>query len=207
MEDKIQVLTDKIYQEGIQKAKDEGYIIVNDARVTADKLISDARIKADQIITQAESEAKELRQNIEAEIRLASSQMVRSLRQKISELITLQVAEQPLKQIIHDEAFIKELILAAVAQWKETDGKDEKLLLQIPQNSSEALIQFLEQKIRSLLGQSFRIDLSQKLESGFKIGPDGGNYMISFTDEAFITFFKRFLRPGTIAILYGNDQK
>ena len=43
------------------------------------------------------------------------------------------------------------------------------------------------------------------MKGGFKIGPADGSYKISFSEDDFENFFKSFLRPKTIEMLYPGE--
>jgi V/A-type H+/Na+-transporting ATPase subunit E len=206
MEDKIQQLTDKIYQEGVEKARVDATAILDEARQTAEKMIEAARVHADEIRQKTEKDLAEIKNNTDAELRLAGEQMMRMLKQKVADMITLQVSEGPVQNVLKDDDFVKNILLSVITHWKSSDGADEKLYLQLSEKTESGTVHFLENKIREIIGESFRIDLSQRSASGFSIGPDGGNYRISFTDAEFTDFFKRFLRPGTKKILFSNDK-
>ena len=206
MEDKIQQLTDKIYKEGVEKARVDAAAILEDARLTAEKMIETSKAQADEIRQKTEKDLAEIKINTEAELRLAGEQMIRMLKQKVADMITLQVSEAPVQNVLKDDDFIKSILLSVITHWKSSDGADEKLYLRLSEKTKTDTFHYLEKKIREIIGESFRIDLSQRSASGFSIGPDGGNYRISFTEAEFTDFFKRFLRPGTKKILFNNDK-
>ena len=54
--DKLQELTDKLYNEGLSKGKQEGEEILADARARAARILEDARVEAEGVKAQAEKE-------------------------------------------------------------------------------------------------------------------------------------------------------
>jgi len=44
------------------------------------------------------------------------------------------------------------------------------------------------------------------MDKGFQIGPKDGSYKVSFTDEDFKNFFKDYLRPGLIELLFAAEE-
>ena len=50
------------------------------------------------------------------------------------------------------------------------------------------------------------IDFSEKIKGGFKIGPKDGGYLVSFSDADFDQFFKQYMRPRLISLLF-EEQK
>ncbi|MDD2526155.1 MAG: hypothetical protein PHH63_07565, partial [Bacteroidales bacterium] len=67
MDNKIQELTEKIYNEGVEKGKEEALRIVNEAKDTEKKMLAEAQKQADQILADAKKSAQELKNNTEAE--------------------------------------------------------------------------------------------------------------------------------------------
>jgi V/A-type H+/Na+-transporting ATPase subunit E len=49
-----------------------------------------------------------------------------------------------------------------------------------------------------------KVNYTENLKSGFSIGPADGSYKINFTEDDFASFFKHYLRPRAIKILYGE---
>ena len=51
MSNKLQELTDRLYNEGLSKGKEEGEILLFKARKEADEIIANARKQAEDIVT------------------------------------------------------------------------------------------------------------------------------------------------------------
>ena len=117
MEDKIKNLTDKIYNEGVVKARDEAEKIMHEARHKADGLLADAQKQAEMIISKATSDAEEVSSNIREEIRHASNQAINIIKQKVGELITLSITDRPLKELVNDQQFILDTVKLMMDQW------------------------------------------------------------------------------------------
>ena len=64
MQNKLQELTDKLYNEGLSKGKQEGEAILNEARIKADKITAAANSEAEKILSQARKEAEELKTKV-----------------------------------------------------------------------------------------------------------------------------------------------
>ena len=74
MADKLQELTDKLYNEGLSKGKQEGERILADAKQKATSIIEEAKAEAQSILQQAQKEAEDLRTKVGSDIRMASDQ-------------------------------------------------------------------------------------------------------------------------------------
>ncbi|MEY3423223.1 MAG: hypothetical protein RIR48_3553 [Bacteroidota bacterium] len=203
MEDKIKELTDKIYNEGVVKASEEAEKIISEATMKADEIISDAQKQAESIIMNAKSEAFEVADNIKEEIRHAGHQAINIVKQKIGDLITLSITEKPLSELVNDKQFILNTVQIMMEQWSTVgDGENVKLVLpeSLEKEASDAIIR----QIHNQFGKNMKVEFSHKMDSGFRIAPEGSNYVISFTEKEFTNFFSQFLRPKTISTLFGD---
>lgn len=64
MENKLDVLTKKLYEEGVDKANQEAEKIIANAKESAAKLVAEAEAKARDIMAAAESESESLKKSL-----------------------------------------------------------------------------------------------------------------------------------------------
>ena len=86
-DNKLELLTKKIYEEGIEKAQQDAQDILNKAKNEADNIVKEAENKANAIIEKAQSESAALRQKTETELGMSAKQAVAALKQQITNLI------------------------------------------------------------------------------------------------------------------------
>lgn len=199
MENKLQELTRKIYDEGIEKARQEAAVILEEARRQAEETTRAARKEAEDIVKQAQSRADELQRNARSEINMSSKQAVSALRQQIATLITAKVTTDPVKEAAGDKAFIGNLIMKALENFNQNAG------LILPAADEKSLEMYFGNRLSQILSSGTEISFDGKIKGGFKIGPRDGSYVISFTDEDFQSFFRSFMRPRTINLLFGTE--
>ncbi len=204
MENKLQELTSKIYEEGIAKANEEAEKIISEAKKEAEDLRNKSKKEAARIIEKAEKDATELRKNVESEVKLSARQALATIKQRITELITIQSTAEPVKEAFRDKDFIKKIIETTIKNWNP--GKEAyDLHLLLPKEDEKELGSYFSKKQKELLKGSLEIGFDERMSAGFKIGPVDGRFIISFTDEDFDNFFKNYLRPRTTKLLYGNE--
>jgi V/A-type H+-transporting ATPase subunit E len=87
MEQKIQELTNKIYQEGVEKGEQRARQLVSEAEAKAASILAEAKAQAEKILLEAQNQAAELKRNTEAELKQA---VLRQFRRKAatSDMIT-----------------------------------------------------------------------------------------------------------------------
>jgi V/A-type H+/Na+-transporting ATPase subunit E len=199
MENKLQELTRKIYDEGIEKAQQEAVIILGDARKKADEVTLNARREAEEIVRKANSDAEEMKRNAQSEIRMSSKQAVSAIRQQIATLVTTKVVESPVKDTLSDKAFIGDLIQKALENFNSNAA------LVLPAADEKALDKYFGSRLNQVISAGVEVRFDEKIKGGFKIGPKDNSYVISFTDEDFQAFFRSFMRPRTINLLFGGE--
>ena len=87
MDAKIQELTDKIFNEGVEKGQAEANRLIAEAEAKARKIEEDATRKADEILRIAEQRTSELTKNTESELKLHASQLIDSLKSSVADQI------------------------------------------------------------------------------------------------------------------------
>ena len=197
MENKLDQLTQKIYQEGIDKAEEEAAKVRASARRDADEIIEKAKRQADEILDQADKDAEQLRRNTESDLRLAGQQAISSLKQRIKELLVVRVLDEPAKKLMVDKDFLKELILAVTQNWQEAEGIELHISDKLRRRMDDAFENSLRQEIDGL-----EITYNQRLSQGFRIQPKDGAYQITFTEEDLKEFFKPYLKQKAEQIIF-----
>jgi V/A-type H+/Na+-transporting ATPase subunit E len=200
MNSKIQQLTETIYKEGLQKARDEEVVILKEAREKAAGIERNAMKEAERILAEAGEKAKELRKQVDSEIKMTMNQAVSAIKQEINSLITMNVLQPPVKELFSDKSFLQTLITTIVKGWIEKESYDLKIIL--PESERGKLDAYFKNSLAKELNKGLEVSFSPNMKSGFKIGPAGEGYLISFSDEDFINFLKGYLRPKTSQLLF-----
>lgn len=198
MENKLQELTDKLYNEGLSKGKSEGEAIVAKAKAEADTIIAAAKKEAEAILAKAGKDAEALKTKTEGDIALASRQTVSTVKQAIEKLVITEAVDAKVDSALSSEEFVKSLVMASVEALKNEDS----LVITLPE-SEAATAKFLTGEIAKTFKGEAEVVCSKKTGSGFTIGPKDGSYFINFTDGAFKELIGEYLRPATRKILFG----
>lgn len=196
MDTKIQELTDKIYQEGVEKGQEEANRIIAGAKEQEETILREADEKAKQIVADAEKKAEELKRNTEAELRLFTSQAIEALKSEVANLVTNRIVTDNVAAATNDAAFMQQVILAIANEW----AKNEAITIQA--TDAQALTDYFEANARKLLQQGVNIEQVNGKKTSFTLAPADGAYKISFGEEEFIAYFKEFLRPQLIEMLF-----
>jgi len=202
MTSKLNELTQKIYQEGVSKANEEADKIISEVKKQSDEIIKNAKNEATRIISTAQKEAGNLKENSLSELKLSANQMLSDIKQQIIKLIELKTTKEETSKAFADNDFVKELIKLIIKKWRPDSDTGIDLKILLPEEKKNEFENFFKQKTENSLNEGLVISFSDKIKSGFRIGPKEEGYMISFSDNEFDNFFKSYLRPKLVEILY-----
>ncbi len=203
MQNKLQELTDKLYNEGLSKGQQEADNLLAKTREEVKKMLDNAKEEAKQIISKANKQAEDVKKNADAEIRLVGRQMVEQVKQAIEETLITKAIAEPTKASFNDTDFIKEVIKQAVGRFSPDSDNNIELSLLLPEDKKQQLSDFTANKIQQLLKDGVEVQYSKSLKEGFRIGAKDKGYYISFTSNDFENLFKEYLRPSVQNLLFG----
>lgn len=199
--DKLQELTQKLYNEGLAKGKEEGEAILAKAQADAQAIVAKAQEEAAAILDKARKEASDHKIKVEGDVKMAASQALQATRSDIENLIIAKAVETPVKDALSGAEFIKGIITAVAQRFSTQEQTD--LALVLPEKLQKELEPFVKGELAKTIGKGIEASFSKKVGGGFKIGPKDGSYFISLTDESFAALIGEYLRPTTKKILFG----
>ncbi|MCG8700726.1 MAG: hypothetical protein MI922_21920 [Bacteroidales bacterium] len=202
MQSKLQEITEKIYNEGVEKAKEEAQQIIDDAKKQAESILAESKSEAEKIKAEAQKAALESQKSAENELQLASKQAVNGLKQKITDLIIDRILKESVGDAFNDSTFVKKIIEITLKNWSASGGESMEIDVILPTKEKEELEKFLAQSVKSLLDKGLEVKGSERVESGFQLAAKDNSYKISFNDETFENYFKQYLRPKLIELIF-----
>ncbi len=202
MQNKLQELTDKLYNEGLSKGREEGEALLAKAKSQAADIVAEAEKKAAEIMTKAEKEAEAYKVKVAGDLKMAASQSVQATRKDIEDLVVFKMTGAATEKALSDEAFVKEVIKAVSEKFNAETAMDLNLVL--PETLKSSLEPFVKNELSTILKGQVNASFSKKIAGGFTIGPKDGSYFISLTDETFKELISEYLRPATRKLLFGE---
>lgn len=199
--DKLKELTDRLFNEGLSKGREEGEAILSKAKTDAEAIIAEATKKAEEIIAQAKSEATSYREKVESDVKMASLQAIQATKQNIENLIVSKMTDLDVSKALSSESFIKETITAVAKNFNSEQAAD--LAVVLPESLRAELEPFVKNELSSVLSNGISASFSSKVKGGFRIGPKDGSYYIDLTDETFKSLISEYLRPQAKKLLFG----
>ncbi|MCR5314862.1 MAG: hypothetical protein K6E52_03065 [Bacteroidaceae bacterium] len=196
MDSKIQELTDKLLSEGVEKGKLEAEKIIASAKDESAAIIADAKKKADEIIAAAKKESESLNENTKSELKMYSAQALSALKTEVANVLTNNAVSEVVKQSVADKDFMNKFLLKLAEKW----GAQEDIV--ISAEDAEGLKAVFAKQAKSLLDKSVKIEGVHGQKALFTIEPADGSYKVNFGEEEFEDYFKSFLRPQLVDMLF-----
>ena len=196
MENKIQELTDRIYREGVEKGNEEAKKLVEKAQDEANQIVENARKEADAIVTAARKSADELVDNTKSELKLFAGQALNALKSEIATVVTDKLVSADVKAFASNKEYLQAFIVALASKW----SAEEPIVISTA--DAEGLKKYFAAKAKQLLDGSVKIEQVNGLKTLFTVSPADGSYKVSFGEEEFMSYFKDFLRPQLVEMLF-----
>lgn len=202
MENKLQQLTQKLYDEGLEKGRSEAGKLVADAEAQAAKIVAEAKAQADAIEREARARVEDVEKNTMAEIALAGKQAVAKIKQQIASMIVARTTSEGVKSAAMDPAFIKEMLLAAARNWNGADASKVELQALLPEAERERFDRAFADAAGELLAAGIEVGYSDRVSGGFRVGARDGGYYVSFSDADFDALLREYLREKVFRMLF-----
>ncbi|MBO4444670.1 MAG: hypothetical protein J5814_07910 [Bacteroidaceae bacterium] len=197
MERNIQELTEKMFHDGVEKGQAEAKRIVEEARAEAAQIVSAARKEADEVGTAARKQADELDAHTRAELKLFARQAVEALKSEVATMVSDKVVKDAVKGVTSDKEVMGQFIVALAKNFAQNEP------VTIGTKDAEGLKALFASKVKDLLDKGVTIREVNGQQALFTVSPADGAYKMEFGDEEFENFFKSFLRPQLVDMLFG----
>lgn len=194
--DKLQELTDKIYREGVEKGKAEAERIIAEAKGQAAKIQEEAKAEAAAIEANAQKKAAELEQNTKNELKLYTGQALGALKSEITNVLTGELSKKAVDALVADPNFIGQFAVAMASKWNEDEAPV------ISSADADKLTAYFAKEAKTLLDKGVKIEQVNGREALFTIAPADGSYKVQFGQGEFEEYFKAFLRPQLVEMLF-----
>jgi len=201
---KIQELTDKIYSEGVDKARLDAEAIINSAQEKAAAIEKAAIDNADTILRDARKQAAEINSHVVSELRMAYNQSIIALKQEIGSLVTMKALQPGVNELLTRPDYLKTIVVKAIEATQQKEGSGLRVIL--TEKDKAELERFFKNELANELNKGVKVEIGEGIKSGFKIGPADGSYVISFKEQDLINLFNAYLRPKASELLFENPK-
>ncbi len=204
MPNKLQELTDKLYNEGLSKGKQDGEELLRRAHSEADDIIAQAKAEAARIVAESQKEAEDLKTKVTSDLKMAATQSLSVTKQEMERLVVTNITRQATSECLSSADFVKEMVKAIVAAFNPANATPVDLDIVIPESLRTQIEPFVANEVRKQFKSEIHVSYSDKIKGGFNIMPKGEGFMLQFTDVEFSNLISSYLRPATKKILFGK---
>lgn len=194
--EKIQELTEKIYREGVEKGQAEADRIIQEAKEQAAQIIAEAKKKAAEIEAAGKKTVAELETNTKNELKLYTAQSLSALKSEIANVLTSSTISLAVDKLVSDKDFLCKFTVALAGKWVENEP------IVIESADADALKAYFVKEAKAVLDKGVSIEKVNGRNALFTIQPEDGSYKVSFGKEEFEDYFKSFLRPQLVQMLF-----
>ena len=194
--EKIQELTEKILREGEEKGQAEADRIVKQAQQQAETILQEARQQAQDIVAQAQKQAGDTAANTRNELKMYTTQALSALKTEVTNVLTDNVVKEAVKEMTANPDFLGQFAVALAQKW----SADEPVV--ISSSEADSLKAYFAEKAKTLLDKGVTINKVNDKNTMLTIAPADGSYKVNFGKEEFETYFKNFLRPQLVEMLF-----
>jgi len=206
MEMELNNLIDKIKKEGVEKAENDAGNIVKEAEAQARKIIEDAEKQKADLIKEGEKRQAAFKASTEEALKQSARDALLALRDRVTEFFG-RVVKERVSEALTDDA-LKEVIVQAVESCIKKSSMDIEILL--ADKDKRKLEKVLFSALTKEAKDRLKVKSSKSVEKGFRIGEEGKDSYLDFTDQAIADGFKRYLNPRLVEMLdidLGLDNK
>lgn len=192
----IQEISEKIIRAGVEKAEAEAAAIVANAQAEAEKIVAEAKEQAAAIEAQAKKSAEELDTNTRNELKLYTAQALNALQSEIANVLCNDVVKKSVADVVAEKDFLGKFTVALAKQWAANEP------IVISSADAESLKAYFAANAKELLDGGVKIEKVNGKDTLFTVSPADGSYKVNFGKEEFEAYFKNFLRPQLIEMLF-----
>ena len=197
MEMELKNIIEQIKKEGVDEADKKATSILSQAEEKAKNIVMIAEKEKETILMESKRESQKMKTSAEEAIRQAAKNTILTLREEIVKLFD-KVVKDKVSQSLSEET-IKEILKEVVKKFdiSSKDGID----IVISKENKEKIEQGFLAELKKEFTKSIFLKVSDKIESGFRIGEKDKNSFYDFTDEAIADALSLFLNPKINSIL------
>ncbi|MCE2496695.1 MAG: hypothetical protein J4F31_09005 [Flavobacteriales bacterium] len=199
MSDRLKVLTDKIYHEGIEKAQKESDRLLEQARQGASEIRSNAERERVALIEKTESEMENYRKKVLAEIRMSTRKTANAIKKQLHEMLVEKAIRRPAQESLRDPKVMSEILKAAAgALTRDGSGGWQ---LEVSDEMHRLIHSAVEAAEHNILTEGVTLQGGGEHAGGFVIREEDGAYKIVFDEATFVEFLSQFLKFETRNLL------
>ena len=148
--------------------------------------------EAQRLIANAQEEAKKIIEDAHKE----ADSIVNALKSEIATMVTDKLITASVKDFAQDKDYLNAFIVALASKW----SIDEPIVISTA--DAESLKKYFAAHAKALLDKGVTIQQVNGIKTLFTVSLADGSYKVNFGEEEFMNYFKAFLRPQLVEMLF-----
>lgn len=214
----VEVLIERLREEGVDKGRQEAERIVRDAEHRAEWLVSQAQEEADRLLAAVRAKSERLERSTQEALQVAARDAILNLKTQLSAQFAAQV-RRLVSHRLSNEALLEKLILELVARVREDLRLDEseKIAVVLPRDvvgieelrrrpeqlKEGTLSHFVLSVAKDMLRDGVSFSFDDEVKSGLMLRLGEGEVEIDLSDQAVAALLMAHLQPRFRALLEG----
>lgn len=205
MVEELQHLIDRIKQEGVETAEQQGAQIVAKAKEKAAAIVKEGEQKAKALLEDAERNSEAFTERSTKTLEQAARDLLISVGQGVENILADIVAESVEKALSVD--VLKQMLVKMAEAYAAHQGNESRIDLLISPQDKEELIRFFADQYRQRLVSGVELHVDNEIFKGFKVSFVEDHVYHDFTREAIAESLTNFLRPQLAEIVHRVAQQ
>ena len=205
MAEELQHLIDRIKQEGVETAEQQGAQIVAKAKEKAAAIVKEAEQKARTFLEDAERNSQAFTERSTKTLEQAARDLLISVGQGVENILADIVADSVEKALSIDT--LKQMLVKMAEAYAAHQGNESRIDLLISPQDKEELIRYFAEQYRQRLVSGVELHVDNEIFKGFKVSFVEDHVYHDFTREAIAESLTNFLRPQLAEIVHRVAQQ
>lgn len=202
MHNRLQELTEKLYNEGLEKGRQEAEVLLAQTKEQIKRKLQESENKANAIVAEAKQKAADIERMAKDDLKQAAKNTLVTVQQQIEHVVLQKAIDPAVSAAGLDAEFVEKALLAAIQAWNPKASDPVELSILLPLTMQTQLEERFKAGAHAALFKGVELQFTSKIVGGFKIGPQNGSYYVSFSSTDFANLFKSFLRPKMQTFLF-----
>ena len=125
-----------------------------------------------------------------------TTQALNALKSEIANVVTGRLVGEATEKLAKDKDFLQRFTVALASKWVESEP------ITISSQEADELKAYFAAQAKGLLEKGVTIEKVNNTDTLFTIAPADGSYKVNFGKEEFENYFKAFLRPLLVDMLF-----
>lgn len=189
-------LSEKLYHEGVEKARIEAEKLLEIAREEANLIKQGAIKEAEGLLVKAKDQAENIRNRTNDDLKVAYYKVREEAKNLITRGLFKIIIKEPVQQVLNSKDWYSDFIVSLIKEkWQSPNS------LELPAKFEGSLRKAISNDLPDALN-GLKISFSHDLSAGFRVVPEDGGYYIAMEEEDFNQWFADFLREESQKLLF-----